>query len=55
MPPSITASVTVGIISFPAYYQVVRMKELVHEIDPLAYITISKVADDFSSNNNSTN
>ena len=32
-------------------YQVVRMKELVHEIDPLAYITISKVADVFSSNN----
>lgn len=36
-------------------YQVVRMKELVHEIDPLAYITISEVADVFSSNNNSTN
>lgn len=33
-------------------YQVVRMKELVHEIDPLAYITISEVADVFSSNNN---
>jgi uncharacterized membrane-anchored protein YitT (DUF2179 family) len=32
-------------------YQVVRMKELVHEIDPLAYITISEVADVFSSNN----
>ena len=31
-------------------YQVVRMKELVHEIDPLAYITISEVADVFSSN-----
>ena len=27
------------------------MKELVHEIDPLAYITISEVADVFSSNN----
>lgn len=32
-------------------YQVVRMKELVHDIDPLAYITISEVADVFSSNN----
>lgn len=32
-------------------YQVVRMKELVHEIDPFAYITISEVADVFSSNN----
>ena len=32
-------------------YQVVRMKELIHEIDPLAYITISEVADVFSSNN----
>ena len=33
-------------------YQVVRMKELVHEIDPLAYITISEVADVFSNNKN---
>ena len=32
-------------------YQVVRMKELIHDIDPLAYITISEVADVFSSNN----
>ena len=32
-------------------YQVVRMKELVHEIDSTAYITISEVADVFSSNN----
>lgn len=32
-------------------YQVVRLKELVHEIDPQAYITISEVADVFSSNN----
>lgn len=31
-------------------YQVVRMKELVHDIDPSAYITISEVADVFSSN-----
>ena len=31
-------------------YQIVRMKELVHEIDPLAYITISEVADVFSNN-----
>lgn len=35
-------------------YQVVRMKELVHQIDHLAYITISEVADVFS-NNNSNN
>ena len=32
-------------------YQVVRMKELVHEIDSLAYITISEVADVYSNNN----
>ena len=32
-------------------YQVVRMQEMVHEIDPLAYITISEVADVFSNNN----
>lgn len=32
-------------------YQVVRMKELVHEIDHLAYITISEIADVFSNNN----
>ena len=32
-------------------YQVVRMKELVHEIDRMAYITISEVADVFSNNN----
>ena len=31
-------------------YQVIRMKDLVHEIDPLAYITISEVADVFSNN-----
>ena len=31
-------------------YQVVRMKELVHEIDHAAYITISEVADVFSNN-----
>ena len=31
-------------------YQVVRMKELVHEIDRNAYITISEVADVFSNN-----
>ena len=31
-------------------YQVVRMKELVHEIDHNAYITISEVADVFSNN-----
>ena len=31
-------------------YQVIRMKDIVHEIDPKAYITISEVADVFSSN-----
>lgn len=35
-------------------YQVIRMKDLVHEIDPLAYITISEVADVFSNNNKNT-
>ena len=33
-------------------FQVVRLKELVHEIDPTAYITISEVADVFSANIN---
>ena len=32
-------------------YQFVRLKETVHDIDPLAYITISEVADVFPSNN----
>ncbi len=32
-------------------YQIVRMKELVHQIDSSAYITISEVADVFSNNN----
>ena len=32
-------------------YQVIRMRDIVHEIDPAAYITISEVADVFSSNN----
>lgn len=36
-------------------YQVVRMKELVHEIDEQAYITISEVADVFSNNHNKNN
>ncbi len=31
-------------------FQVARMKNIVHEIDPSAYITISEVADVFSSN-----
>lgn len=31
-------------------FQVVRLKELVHEIDPKAYITISEVADVFAAN-----
>jgi len=34
-------------------YQVIRMRDLVHEIDPYAYITISEVADIFSNNNKS--
>ena len=33
-------------------YQVIRMKDIVHEIDPNAYITISEVADIFSNNKN---
>lgn len=32
-------------------YQVIRMRDIVHEIDPAAYITISEVADVFSRNN----
>lgn len=32
-------------------YQIVRMKDLVHNIDPFAYITINEVADVFSNNN----
>lgn len=32
-------------------YQVIRMRDIVHEIDPSAYITISEVADVFSNNN----
>lgn len=31
-------------------FQVIKLKELVHEIDPAAYITISEVADVFSAN-----
>lgn len=31
-------------------YQVIKMRNLVHEIDPSAYITISEVADVFSNN-----
>ena len=33
-------------------YQVIRMKDIVHDIDPTAFIIISEVADIFSSNNN---
>ncbi len=33
-------------------YQVIRMRDIVHEIDPSAYITISEVADVFSNNSN---
>lgn len=36
----------------PLLSQIIRMKDIVHNIDPLAYITISEVADIFSSNNN---
>ena len=36
----------------PLSSQNIRMKDIVHNIDPLAYITISEVADIFSSNNN---
>ena len=32
-------------------YQVIRMKDIVHDIDPAAFIIISEVADIFSSNN----
>lgn len=31
-------------------YQVIHMRDLVHDIDPMAYITISEVADVFSGN-----
>lgn len=31
-------------------YQVIRMRDIIHQIDPSAYITISEVADVFSSN-----
>ena len=34
-------------------YQVIKMRDIVHEIDPHAYITISEVADVFSNNNKS--
>lgn len=33
-------------------FQIARMKDIVHELDPRAYITISEVADVFSSNQN---
>lgn len=36
-------------------YQVIRMKDIVHEIDSHAYITISEVADVFSANNKKDN
>lgn len=32
-------------------YQVVRMRDIVHDIDPSAYITITEIADVFSANN----
>ena len=32
-------------------YQVIRMKDIVHDIDSAAFIIISEVADIFSSNN----
>ena len=36
-------------------YQVIRMRDIVHEIDPAAYITISEVADVFASNAKNNN
>ena len=36
-------------------FQVVKLKELVHQIDPTAYITISEVADVFSANISTNN
>ena len=33
-------------------YQIIRMRDIVHSIDPVAYITISEIADVFSVNNN---
>ena len=33
-------------------YQIIRMRDIVHSIDPAAYITISEIADVFSVNNN---
>lgn len=36
-------------------YQVIRMRDIIHEIDPMAYITISEVADVFSNNNSKSN
>ena len=36
-------------------YQVIKMKDIVHKIDPSAYITISEVADVFSNNMNKNN
>ena len=35
-------------------FQVTKMKDIVHEIDPHAYITISEVADVFSRNMDNT-
>lgn len=34
-------------------FQVPKMKDIIHEIDPAAYITISEVADVFASNQSS--
>ena len=31
-------------------FQVTKMKEIIHDIDPTAYITISEVADVYSAN-----
>ena len=32
-------------------FQIGKMKRIVHEFDPLAYVTITEVADVFSANN----
>ena len=36
-------------------YQVIQMRDIVHEIDPKAFITITEVADVFSNNNTQSN
>jgi len=33
-------------------FQVMKVKDIVHKVDPLAYITLTEVADIFSANHN---